>query len=84
MVKVSTLGDQTGMGDWVAFKIDFVGFESVDGGIVLGSGAAFMALAKVGGFMYLGHGEKFTFLELRLEGPVPPMSKAENVGSFGV
>lgn len=84
VVNVSTLGDQTGIGDWVAFRIDFVGLEFGDGGIVLTSGADFMALAKVGGLMYLGHGEKFTFFELRLDGAASTDPSAENAGSLGV
>ena len=83
-VNVSTLGDQTGIGDWVAFKIDFVGLEFGDGGIVLKSGADFMELANVGGLMYLGHGEKFTFFELRLDGPTCTDPNAEKGDSLGV
>jgi hypothetical protein len=34
--------------------------------------------------MYFGHGEKFTFFELRLDGPVPTDPRVEKVDSFGV
>lgn len=84
VVNASTLGDQTGIGDWVAFRIDFVGLEFGDGEIILKSGADFIALAKVGGLMYLGHGEKFTFFELRLDGPASADPSAEKDDSLGV
>lgn len=84
VVNASTLGDQTGIGDWVAFRIDFVGLEFGDGETVFKSGVAFMALAKVGGLMYLGHGEKFTFFELRLDGPASTDPRAEKDDSLGV
>lgn len=48
--------------------MDFVGFESVEG-IILMSLVGCEALAKVGGLMNLGHGEKLTRFELRLEVP---------------
>lgn len=83
-VNVSTLGDQTGIGDWVALRIDFAGFKSVDEGMVLISLADFEALAKVGGLMYFGHGEKFTRFELRLEGPGPAEPNVVNGDPLGV
>lgn len=67
-MNILTLGDQAGIGDCVVFKMDFVGFESVEG-MILMSPADCEALAKVGGLINLGHGEKFTLFELRLEVP---------------
>jgi hypothetical protein len=84
VVKVSTLGDQTGIGDCVALRIDFAGLEPVDGGLDLRSGTDFEALVNVGGLMYLGHGEKFTRLELRLEGTASTDPKAAKGDSLGV
>jgi hypothetical protein len=63
--------------------MDFAGFES-DGGLDLRSGADFDALVNAGGLMYLGHGEKFTRLELRLEETAPTEPKAAKGDSLGV
>jgi hypothetical protein len=52
--------------------------------MLFASGADVKALAKDGGLMYFGHGEKFTFFELRLEGPAPTDPNAENGDSLGV
>lgn len=62
--------------------MDFAGFESVEG-IFLMSLAGCEALAKVGGLMYLGHGEKLTRFELRLE-VSGPVSNDVNGEAFGV
>jgi hypothetical protein len=89
-VNVSTLGDQTGIVDWVALRIDFAGFESVGGGMDLISSissislAGIDVLAKVGGLMYFGHGEKFTLFELWFEAPSPAEPSVVNGDPFGV
>ena len=81
-VKVLTFGDHTGMGDWVVLRMDFAGFESVEG-MFLMSLSGCEALVKVGGLMYLGHGEKLTRFELRLK-VSEPASIVSNGEALGV
>lgn len=81
-MNVLTLGDQAGRGDWVALSMDFAGFRSVEGVILLSLADCWL-LVKAGGLMYLGHGEKFTRFELRLE-VSGPGSKDLNDESLGV
>jgi hypothetical protein len=68
-------GRAAGTGDWVVFKIDFVGLHSLDGVKDLTSGLDFTPeLANDGGLIYFGDSEKFTFLEVRVDGaPVEPL-----------
>lgn len=53
----------------VAFKIDFDGLHSLDGGSAFRSGFEFNGvLENDGGLMYLVHGEKLTRFECRVDG----------------
>ena len=63
------LEDGTGTGEFVAFRIDFAGLHSFEGGKDLTSGFNFVfEFVNIGGLMYFVHGEKFTRLDCRLEG----------------
>lgn len=53
---------------FVAFRIDFEGLHSLDGGNVFRSGFEFNGvLENDGGLMYLVHGEKLTRFDCRVD-----------------
>lgn len=77
------LGRLAKTGDWVAFRIDFAGLHSLEGIKVLRSDLGFgPGLVNVGGLIYLGDSEKFTFLEVRVDGAplVPFPGRGESPG----
>lgn len=79
----SVSGARTGAGDCVGFNIDFTGLHSVDGSGVLRSAVSFtVELPKVGGLIYLVHGEKLTRFEPRVDGMLvdPFMETGESRG----